>query len=72
MGGQEPSAHTDARAGDTLPSPTGWWGEIPLQRAGPGPPVHRKREVTQARLLKKFLFTNYVKVTTSQFKTVKS
>lgn len=73
VGGQEPSTHPDAQAGDTLPAPPpGGWGNSSTKGPAVGHPVHRKREVMPARLLKKFLFTNYVKVTTSPFKTVKS
>lgn len=72
MGGQEPGTHPDAQAGDTAcPSP-GWVGKFFYRGPAVGHPVHRKREIMPAQLLKKFLFTNYVKVTTSPFKTVKS
>lgn len=42
------------------------------QRPTPGRPVSPTEERRQVQVLKKSLFTNYVKVTTSQFKTVKS
>lgn len=72
MGGQEPGTHPDAQAGATLPAPPPGGRGNSSTKGRPWDTQFTEKEVMPAQLLKKFLFTNYVKVTTSPFKTVKS